>query len=318
MALKDRLPNAFPLFRDDSELRVIVESLQAEIDELRAGTSDVKDSLFIETAEGQSLDLIGEELSVVARRRGRDDASYRQFLQGLVPAFDGRGTASDVRFAVASGVTFDTDAVTLREDFGNREYEVELRDSDWVAHRTGTTRELAEIADPVAVDRVDPVYLFTEPGSVAFRAADVETGIETVAEGGEVTIEGGDVQSELFAIGFSSDDLSPLSTRGPGLSGQNTADAEALNYDLSQRGVMAELRGTADSETYSFTIASTTPAEYVVETRGKTTDFTVISDFSATTVVSSGLEAPQVVDIRIRNTTTANGTADVLLGADDT
>jgi hypothetical protein len=214
MTLKDRLPNALPLFRDDSELRVIVESLQAEIDDLRTDTSDVKDSLFIETAEGQSLDLIGEELSVVARRRGRDDASYRQFLQGLVPAFDGRGTASDVRFAVASGVTFDTDAVTLREDFGNREYEVELRNSDWVAHRTGTTRELAEISDPVAVDRIDPVYLFTEPGGVALQAGAVETGIETVTETGEVAIEGADAQAELFAIGLSSDDLGALSTAG--------------------------------------------------------------------------------------------------------
>jgi hypothetical protein len=220
MSLKKRLPNILPLFRDDSALRVIIESVQAQFDEFRDDTADVKDSLFVETAEGQSLDLIGDEFGIIGQRRGRDDTAFRQFLQGLVPAFDGRGTTSDVELAVAAGVTFDTGLVTLREDFQNREYEVELLDSGWRSHRTGTTRELAEIADPVAVDRTDPVYLFTEPASVAFRAGDVETGIETVTDPGEVIISGGDTQSELVAIGLSSDDLSALSTAGFALSAE--------------------------------------------------------------------------------------------------
>jgi hypothetical protein len=214
MSLKERLPNILPLFREASALRVIVESIQAEFDEFRDDTSEVKDSLFVETAEGQSLDLIADEFGIIGQRRGRGDTAFRQFLQGLVPAFDGRGTTSDVELAVAAGVTFDTDLVALREDFQNREYEVELLDSGWRPHRTGTTRELAEIADPVAVDRIDPVYLFTEPASVAFRAGDVETGIETETEQGTVVIDGSDTQAELFAIGLSSDDLSALSTTG--------------------------------------------------------------------------------------------------------
>jgi hypothetical protein len=214
-------------------------------------------------------------------------------------------------------VTFDTDLVALREDFsGAREYEVELLDSGWVPHRTGTTRELAELADPVAVDRIDPVYLFSETVTPRIQAAATESGVETVSEAGEVTPAGAGTQSELFAIGLSSDDLEPLSTRGPGLSGQNTAGPEALDYDLSERGVIVELRDTGDSTRYSFTVDTTTPTDFVVETRGNSTDFTVITDFTGTSGFSSGLEAPQVVDIRIRNTERATGTADAILGAD--
>jgi hypothetical protein len=219
MSLKERLPNVLPLFREDSVLRVIIESIQTEVDEFRTDTGDVKDSLFIETAEGQSLDLIGDEFGIIGQRRGRDDTAFRQFLQGLVPAFDGRGTTSDVELAVAAGVTFDTDLVDLREDFsGAREYEVELLDSGWREHRTGTTRELAEIADPVAVDRIDPVYLFSEPAAIRFQATGTESGIETVSENANIVVDGAGTQSELLAIGLSSDDLGALSTQGFSLS----------------------------------------------------------------------------------------------------
>jgi hypothetical protein len=218
MTLRKRLSSVLALLKPGAAFRVVINAFNDEFEALSSDTESVKDSLFVDTAEGQSLDLIGEQFSVIGQRRGRNDDEFRQFLQGLVPAFDGRGTSSDVRLAVSSGVTFDTDLVSLREDFQNREYEVELLNSGWRAHRTGTTRELAEIADPVAVDRIDPVYLFTEPGRVAFRADDVETGIETVADQGAVAVAATDTQAELFAIGLSSDDLSALSTVGFSLS----------------------------------------------------------------------------------------------------
>lgn len=219
MSLRKRLRVVLALLQRNATLRTVISAFNAEFERFRTDIQTVKDSLFLDTASGQSLDLISEEFGVIGRRRGRTDDSFRQFLQGLSPAFDGRGTTADVTLAVASGVTFDSDLVSLREDFsGAREYEIELLDSGWRPHRTGTTRELADIADPVAVDRVDPVYLFTEPGSVAFRAEDVESGIETEAEPGTVAINGEEAQSELIAIGLSSDDLSALSTAGFSLS----------------------------------------------------------------------------------------------------
>jgi hypothetical protein len=40
-----------------------------------------------------------------------------------------------------------------------------------------------------------------------------------------------------------------------------------------------------------------------------------VDAFQATDSVNDGFEGPEVVDIRIRNTTTASGTADAILGS---
>jgi len=175
MSLKERLPEVLPLFRD-SQLATVIEAVQAEFDGFRSDTDAVQDSLFIDTADGGSLDQIGADFGLIGRRRGRGDTAYRQFLRSVVPAFDGRGTERDVEVAVAAGVARAPLFVDLRQDFDNREYEVEL--FDWSAHRTGTVHDLADLADPVAVDRVDPVYYFSDEIAVAIGSQPTETGIE--------------------------------------------------------------------------------------------------------------------------------------------
>jgi hypothetical protein len=176
MSFKDRLPSVLPLFDDSSRLKVIVDALGDEFDSLEADTEAVQDSLFVNTADGQSLDLIGDDFGALGQRRGRDDEAFRQFLRSVVPAFDGRGTERDVEVAVAAGVVVDPDEIDLRQDFDNREYEVEL--FDWSAHKTGTVHELADLADPVAVDRVDPLYYFSDEVAVGVdvESADIDSG----------------------------------------------------------------------------------------------------------------------------------------------
>ncbi|AFH22097.1 hypothetical protein OSG_eHP16_00025 [environmental Halophage eHP-16] len=164
MSLKERLPEVLPLFRD-SRLATVIEAIQSEFDEFKSDTESVQDSLFIDTADGGSLDQIGADFGLIGRRRGRDDTAFRQFLRSVVPAFDGRGTERDVEVAVGAGVAVDADEIDLRQDFSNREYEVEL--FDWSAHRTGTVRDLADLADPVAVGRIDPLYYFSDPVVIA-------------------------------------------------------------------------------------------------------------------------------------------------------
>jgi hypothetical protein len=199
MSLRERLSSVLALLQRNAAFRAVINAFNAEFETFNTDTQSVKDSLFVDTAAGQSLDLIAEELSIIARRRGRDDEQYRQFLQGLVPAFGGRGTERDVRVAVAAGVSFDRTEVDLRQDFQNREYEVEL--FDWIAHSTTTTRTLADLADPVAVDRIDPVYLFSDAGAVRL------TGGATVTE-------------TITRQGLSSGNLGQLSQRGFTLSDQ--------------------------------------------------------------------------------------------------
>ena len=172
MSLRDRLPSVFPLLDDTSRLKVIVDALDDELDELESDTETVQNSLFVRTADGQSLDLIGEDFGQIGQRRGRDDQSYRQFLQTIVPAFDGRGTERDVEVAVAAGIAADPDDVDLIQDFTTQEYEVVLY--SWTAHKSGTVRELADLADPVAVDRIDPVHHQLPTAGVGIDAGDTQ------------------------------------------------------------------------------------------------------------------------------------------------
>jgi hypothetical protein len=232
MSFKHRLPSVLPLFDDSSRLKVIVDALGDEFDRLEADTKAVQDSLFVNTADGQSLDLIGDDFGALGQRRGRDDEAFRQFLRSVVPAFDGRGTERDVEVAVAAGVVVDPDEIDLRQDFDNREYEVEL--FDWSAHKTGTVHELADLADPVAVDRVDPLYYFSDEVSVAAGPGSTETGIETVAGTASPALTADETVANIFSVGLSSDDLGALSTDGFILS---IRDAPAARIVFDPAGV---------------------------------------------------------------------------------
>jgi len=92
---------------------------------------------------------------------------------------------------------------------------------------------------------------------------------------------------------------------------------EIENYDLSTTGTIVELTATASDELYGFQFKSdggaTVDLEVVID-GGTVQDFTV---FSATTEnrVDSGFVGPEVVDVRLRNTTTANDTADAIIGS---
>jgi len=210
-SLKERLPEVLPLFRD-SRLATVIEAIQSEFDEFKSDTESVQDSLFVNSADGGSLDQIGADFGLIGRRRGRDDTAYRQFLRSVVPAFDGRGTERDVEVAVGAGVARAPRFVDLRQDFSDREYQVEL--FDWSAHRTGTVHDLADLADPVAVDRVPPVYYFSDEVGVAIAPAPTETGIETVGGTALPALTAGETVASIFAVGLSSSDLEPLSTDG--------------------------------------------------------------------------------------------------------
>jgi hypothetical protein len=92
-------------------------------------------------------------------------------------------------------------------------------------------------------------------------------------------------------------------------------NAEIVNYDLSTTDTIVELTATSSDEVYGFDIDSTASADFVIEIRGGTVGYIEVDSFPATAFVSSGFTGPEVVDIRIRNTSTANGTADAILGS---
>jgi len=210
-SLIERLPSLFPAADTDSTFRRFFAGFEPPLREFAAQLDDVETSLRIREASGQSLDLIGAEFGPLGRRRGRDDEAYRQFLTSLVAAFDGRGTSDDVEFAVGAGLAVDPSEVELREDFAANDYQVELR--DWSSHRTGTVNELADLADPPAIPRRDPVYLFTD--AIAFRATASDTTDARTAEGLD-DLRGVDTLDGDGAFGGSNDnDVRGRSTLGP-------------------------------------------------------------------------------------------------------
>jgi len=92
---------------------------------------------------------------------------------------------------------------------------------------------------------------------------------------------------------------------------------EIENYDLSTTGTIVELTATSSDELYGFQFESDGGASVdleVVIDGGTATDFIVFSTTSENRV-DSGFVGPEVVDIRLRNTSTANDTADAIIGS---
>ena len=162
--LRGRLPTLFPLYDDSTEFEPWLDAHQGELDELDEDLAQVKDEIHIGTATGQELNLIGNEYGVLGRRRGRDDPSYRAYLMSLMASFQGVGTVPGVKQAVSSGLLVDEDVVDVIEDFAANKYEIEL--TDWTAHETGTVRALADLADPLAIGRREPVHYLLEGDTV--------------------------------------------------------------------------------------------------------------------------------------------------------
>jgi hypothetical protein len=90
---------------------------------------------------------------------------------------------------------------------------------------------------------------------------------------------------------------------------------EIEGYDLSTEGTVVELEDTSTHEIYGFLIDATASVDFILEVRGGTVGYIGVDSFSSTDLVNAGFEGPEVVDVRIRNTSTANGTADAILGS---
>jgi hypothetical protein len=91
---------------------------------------------------------------------------------------------------------------------------------------------------------------------------------------------------------------------------------EIVNYDLSSPGTVVSLRDTGAATAFGFTIETTAPVTFVVESVPETAGPFRLETFQNTTAISDGFEAPEATAIRIRNITTATGTADAVLNDD--
>jgi len=192
--LRGRLPSPFPLYDDSTDFENWLDAHQTEVDTLADEIGQVENQIHIGTATGQELDLIGEEYGLIGRRRGRDDDSYRSFLISLVASFQGVGTIPGVKEAISSGLLVDDVDVELIEDFAANKYEVKLY--DWTAHKSGTVRTLADLADPLAIARRDPVHNILATAVIGIHAGDVQINSGSRSETVAFGIDGDDTQHQ--------------------------------------------------------------------------------------------------------------------------
>lgn len=212
MSLADRLPSLLSLTPNDSDIGTWLEEHQAELNRFGDATAGVQDSLQVAHATGDELDRIGADFGVLGRRRGRDDDAYRAYLMSLAAAFDGRGTPPGLRTAVAAGILATSEDVSLIEDFDAQRYEVVLENEAWSAHKSGTVRELAELADPSVVTLREPVH-----NRLSTATIDLTPGPTAIASGTElstatVVLAPGPATKESATVGLSAEELGPLST----------------------------------------------------------------------------------------------------------
>lgn len=164
-SLLSSFPQPFP--RDpSSEFRKWVDSNQDRLSEYDQDIEAVVASHLITQADGQELDEIGAAFGTLGERRGRGDNVYRKYLQGIVDAFAGRGTKTGMTFAIAAGVSVTNDEIGVDEHFDALEYSLTLY--DWERHETGLIHQLADLADPVAVELREPLNYRYETGTVEY------------------------------------------------------------------------------------------------------------------------------------------------------
>jgi len=193
--LGERVPYPLPQ-DDDTTLQQWLAELQIEADDVDIALDNVLESLQVEHAPTRALDELGKDFGELGKRRGRDDDQYRSFLLGLVAAFDGRGTPPGLKTAIAVGVLASADDVSLIEDFGTQEYEVVLENEAWSPHRSGTVRDLADLADPSVVQLRGPVHhrLATAPIGIETEATAINSGTELATAA--VGIDAGETDRE--------------------------------------------------------------------------------------------------------------------------
>lgn len=287
--LGERVPYPLPQ-DDDTTLQQWLAELQVEANDIDAAVDAVLDSFQPYAASGQALDELGRDFGELGRRRGRDDEQYRSFLLGLVAAFDGRGTVPGVETAIAAGVLTTSDDVSLTEDFDTQQYEVTLENESWSAHKSGTVRDLADLADPSVVGLRDPVHNILKKTSVGIKAGEVSSGEMYRSPETVVGIDPGGTTSELWSIGLSAPTLGALSTD---------------SWLLSIRRAPAATVGIAPGDTIIRSMTTASVAAVQVDAGN-----TVVRLMTRTSTASVGV-SPSPVDA---TTLTTRGLSSGLLG----
>lgn len=175
----------------DSNIQQFAQTFERLFDEVGFEMAEVTKSRFLWDAEPDEVAHIGARYGTLGRRRGRGIGEYRRYVSSLREAFRGRGTEQGLSFAVSAGAGADsTDDVEVIDRTETTEYTLRLH--SWSMHSSQDLRNLAEMADPAAVELQEPVEYEPETDSVGFEDAPVE--IERTPPADSVGFRDGDIE----------------------------------------------------------------------------------------------------------------------------
>ena len=84
-------------YRDKPKFKGIIESMNAQADDLETAIFEIRDNFWLETSEGVQLDVIG--IIVGEERLGKSDTDYRNAIKSRIIINNGSGESETIIFA---------------------------------------------------------------------------------------------------------------------------------------------------------------------------------------------------------------------------
>jgi len=178
-------PDISPTRDEEKKISKYVEAHQEEVDGYVDDITEIIKSRHVDEAETiDDLEQIGALFGELGRRRERDKEEYRTFLKSIVQSFQGRGTKPGMEFAVAAGINAEPKNVTIKEDFQNLEYTIQLDDVD-DEFVSSAVNDMATLADPSGVELAEPPIIRLEESTITIEASGFTVTSSTTGLGGQ-------------------------------------------------------------------------------------------------------------------------------------
>lgn len=133
-------------YRAASIMSRYITNAEEELGSVEDQLDRIIEAKFIDSAEGEELDRLGDTFGTLGKRRGQNDTQYRIYLKSVVQSFTSRGTVDGIKTAVSAATGVPKEDITINENFKDNEYEVQILAATPI---TGSLlEEVAEIADP--------------------------------------------------------------------------------------------------------------------------------------------------------------------------
>lgn len=185
-------PNDGDLFTIDQEYESILaryaESHDEQMDLISDDFEEIVSIRQVDNASLDELDRIGALFGALGRRQERSDPDYRAYLKSVLSSFEGRGSRSGLKFAIAAAIDGSPDDITIVEDIENLSYTIEIETIQGGV-LSGAINDLAELADPSGVELEDAVIL-TEGEELVISGSSSTTTSAVGLGGGTLTLDG--------------------------------------------------------------------------------------------------------------------------------